>query len=105
VQKATPASKSAHQNDPQLDDDLNPLEVSADMKRDFCARLKKLSAQELTRFVAKCQEVTTSSCSEQDSKMQIKVDEWSRATFDQISTYVDEMLIQKEMPSKRQKTS
>ncbi len=64
-------------------EDMALLEVTSEMKRDFCARIKKLPAESITKFVQKVQQSQTTSIveTEQDN-IQIKVDEWSRGIFD-----------------------
>ncbi len=85
VKKSTVALKT---------DDQAFLEVTNEMKKDFCARIKKLPAESLTKFVQKVQQSQSNSIAEtgQDN-LQIRVDEWTRAVFDQMSAYVDDLLI------------
>jgi hypothetical protein len=53
------------------------------MKKDLCARIRKLPPEQLTKFAAKVQTVQQSSIVEVETdKYQIKVDEWSRPNFD-----------------------
>ena len=41
---------------------------------------------------------------EDTDRVQIRVDEWSRQAFEQISAFCDELITASHFPSKRQKT-
>ena len=71
------------------------------MKLEFVGRIKKLSNQGLTSLVQKIKEVKADSIKDlPEEKIQIKVDDFDRNEFNQISEHVDEILFQ-ELPSKR----
>ena len=79
------------------------MEVTTEMKVEFCGKIKKLNGDELTKVVAFVQNKMAASLTEMEGdRVQIVVDDWSRPQFDQFSNFVDEMIIGS-LPSKRQR--
>ena len=75
--------------------------VTKEMKLEFCGKVKKLSNKGLASLVLKVKQVKAQSIKNlPDEKMQIRVDDFERSEFNQISQHVDEILFQ-EMPNKR----
>ena len=65
------------------------------------SQVKKLSNKGLASLVLKVKQVKAQSIKNlPDEKMQIRVDDFERSEFNQISQHVDEILFQ-EMPNKR----
>ena len=74
------------------------------MKVEFCGKIKKLNAEQLTKFVGYVQATVAASMTEMENdRVQIVVDDWSRTQFDQFTVFVDDMILGS-MPSKRQRT-
>lgn len=103
------ADKQQNPNDngfdgqPQVDDleESDSNEVSREKKHEFVSKIKKLTNQGLTSLVQKIKEVKAQSITDlPEEKIQIRIDDFDKAEFAQISEKVDELLIQ-ELPSKR----
>lgn len=72
---------------------------------DLVEKVKKLSNEGLTKMVHKVQDLMAQSISDlENDKIQIKIDDFDRDTFNQVNEYVEEILLN-EQPSKRQKTN
>lgn len=79
-------------------------EVTTDMKVEFCNRIKKLTPEQLTKFVGYVQSTIASSMTEMENdRVQVRVDDWSRQQFDTLSGFVDDMMVGS-LPSKRTRT-
>ena len=75
------------------------------MKMEFVEKVQKLTNEGLTKMVQKVQELMAGSISDlENDRIQIRIDDFSRENFMQLSEFIDEIM-QGELPSKRQKTS
>ena len=78
--------------------------VTKEMKLEFCQKVKKLSNKGLASLVLKVKQVKATSVRNlPEDKMQIRVDDFDKSDFTQISDHVDELLLT-ESTSKRQRT-
>ena len=85
--------------------DSNPNVVSTSMKMDLVHKVKKLPNEGLTKMVAYIQSVKSTSMTEMEhDRVQIRIDDFDRPTFDSVLEFVENYLLN-DMPSKRQKTS
>ena len=78
--------------------------VTKEMKLEFCQKVKKLTNKGLASLVLKVKQVKAASVRNlPEDKMQIRVDDFDRSEFSQISDHVDDLLVG-ETASKRQRT-
>ncbi len=74
------------------------------MKYEFIDKVKKLTNEGLTQMVHHIQSLLPQSISDLETdKIQIKVDDFDRETFNKVNEYIEELLIN-EQPSKRVRT-
>ena len=75
------------------------------MKMDLVSKVKKLSNEGLTKLVKYVQSNAQTSISDmEDERVQIRIDDFDRDTFNSVLEYIEEILLN-EQPSKRQKTA
>lgn len=75
------------------------------MKLEFCQKVKKLTNKGLASLVLKVKQVKASSVRNlPEDKMQIRVDDFDKSDFKQISDHVDELLMTENTSNKRQRT-
>ena len=68
-------------------------QVTREMKLEFVGRIKKLSNQGLTSLVQKIKEIKADIIENlPEEKIQIRVDDFDKNEFNQISEHVDEIL-------------